>query len=117
MLLSRFHPQTAAIANVKSGTTTDCAAEFLRLLDLYPNSNSAAWPINNAYGLWEIIDADTSESDDSVSGNLGELAYHLGIVQGTYSLSGNIPNTLKSSKCLHGSPANSHPFNGSYRDD
>lgn len=188
VLISRFNPQTAAIADVKSGTNTDCELEFVRLQDLYPNSNSAAWPINNAYGLWELIDADTLESDDGVSdtvdwslgvimealyrnsidpgspplfdhsyqefsatavspvtycnsnedcandhrcvslnstchygdvdgGNLGDLAYHLGIVQGLYALPGNIPNTLKSSKCLHGGPDHSHPFNGSYRDD
>jgi hypothetical protein len=180
-LLSRFFPQTSSIASVKSGTSLDCFYDTILGIDYYPNSNSAAWPINDAFALWDLIDADTSGSDDGVAdnvdttlkvlidalyanslangsagqnrtfqeftatnmsvgcsdnegcgpgeccmktsptchsgdtsgGNIGDLAYFLQL-QG---VSGNIPNTIKSSACMKGAPDQTHPFNGSYRDD
>lgn len=66
-LLSRFNPQTATIANVKSGTGLTCFFDHFLGVDGYPNSNSAAWPLNNAFAMWDLIDADTSDADDGVS--------------------------------------------------
>jgi hypothetical protein len=183
VLLSRFDPQVAAIADVKAGTGISCFVDHFGATDLFINSNSAAWIENNTLALWELLDADTSNSDDGVSddvdtnlaaillalynnsiepgtanwsygeftstntllsctfnedcasgescmgpfktchsgdtcgGNLGDLAHHLSAVFTTYSIPGNIANTLKSSKCMYGNPDITYQFNGSFRDD
>lgn len=71
-LMSRFGPGFASITDVKAATF-DCFDEMSHPtppatpVDLYPQSNSAAWAANNALALWDLIDADTSDTDESVS--------------------------------------------------
>jgi hypothetical protein len=59
----------------------------------------------------------TCNSGDTSGGNIGDVAYHLQLLQNTWGWSGSITNTLKSSPCFRGNPDISHPFTGSYRDD
>lgn len=71
-LMSRFGPAFANITSVKAATF-DCFDEMshptppANPVDLYPQSNSAAWAANNALALWDLIDADTSDTDESLS--------------------------------------------------
>lgn len=66
-MISRFAPAVTSASNAGSGTGINCTTEFSGSTDLYPNSNSAAWPNHNARALWELIDSDTSGADDGVS--------------------------------------------------